>query len=162
MIRLLALLAAFILAVPAAAHQQKITITTMMHNPRTQMLEIVHRVPLHDAEHALQTQGMKAPDIINDIASRRAFARYIANRFSVAEEDGPIALTLLGSEVEGGNLLVYQEAHSPGRGAELLVQSQILADVWSRQENRVNAGTGADTQTAIFRAGDPAKTVLLQ
>jgi len=162
MIRLLAVIAALFLAVPAAAHQQKITITTIAHNPRTQLLEIMHRVPLHDAEHSLETQGIQAPDIINDTESRRAFARYISARFSVATDGGPIELTLLGSEVSGGNLLVYQEAPSPGPGVELKVQSQILTDVWSRQENRVNVGDGAQTRTAIFRSGDPAKVVLLQ
>lgn len=169
MIRLLfalsALLLAFLQVVPAAAHQQKLTITTLAHNPRTGMLEVVHRVPLHDAEHALKTQGITAPDIIGDLESRRAFARYVEARFSVSQQDESqpraVPLTLLGTEIEGGNLMVYQEAPSPGQGTRLLVSSQILTDIWTRQENRVNLGAGTSVDTLIFRSGDRPKSAVL-
>ncbi|MEO1044630.1 MAG: DUF6702 family protein [Pseudomonadota bacterium] len=161
MTRLLIVITALLLAVPVAAHKQKITISTVSHNPRTEMLEVVHRVPLHDAEHALEAQGRKAPDIITDIESRRAFANYVAENFSISSEGEVIALTLLGTEIEGGNLIVLQEGSSPGRGAELLVRAQILSNIWSRQENRVNLGSGTSVNTLIFRAGDSAKSAVL-
>ncbi|MGB3469362.1 MAG: DUF6702 family protein [Erythrobacter sp.] len=165
MMRFLAAVLALILAslsvVPASAHQQKLTISTLSHNPRSGMLEVVHRVPLHDAEHALKTQGIKAPDIIGDLESRRAFARYVEARFTVTRQGETVPLTLLGTEIEGGNLMVYQEAPSPGTGAQLSVSSQILTDVWSRQENRVNIGAGTSVETLIFRAGDRAKSAVL-
>lgn len=161
MTRLLVALMALLLAFPAAAHQQKTAISVLAHNPRTEMLEIVHRVPVHDAEYALKTRGLTAPDILNDIESRRAFARYIAQRFQVERESGPIELVLLGTEVEGRTLLIYQEAKSPGVGVELIVNSQILTDVWSRQVNRVNFGTGTSVETLVFREGDRAKSAVL-
>ena len=100
------LLAAFISAPPAAAHQQKLAISSVAHNPRTDMIEVVHRIPLHDAEHALKQQGVTAPDIIADLESRRAFARYAGRRFSVSVDGTPISFTLLGTEIEGANLMV--------------------------------------------------------
>lgn len=154
MIRALGLLLAFVLAIPAAAHQQKVTISTLEHNSRTGMLEVVHFIPLHDAEHALRAQGVKAPDVVNDVESRRAFARYVAARFRVEANNAPIDLIVLGTDIEGGRLLVYQEAPSPGAGSELLLHAQILTDVWARQENRVNMGTGTNVETLIFRTGD--------
>ncbi|WOE76464.1 DUF6702 family protein [Alterisphingorhabdus coralli] len=161
MTRFLIVLSALLLAVPAVAHKQKITISTVSHNPRTEMLEVVHRVPLHDAEHALKAQGIRAPDVVTDIESRRAFANYVGENFSISAKGEVIALTLLGTEIEGGNLIVLQEAPSPGPGTELLVRSQILSDIWSRQENRVNLGAGTDVNTLIFRSGDPAKSAVL-
>lgn len=154
---LMMLLLALPLAGPAAAHQQKITLTSIAHNERTGMLEVEHRVPLHDAEHALVAQGVRAPDIINDLDSRRAVARYVASRFSVMHKGQAVSLTLLGSEIDGGRLVVYQEAPSPGAGAELRINSQILTDVWARQENRVNLGVGTEVETLIFRDGDTAR-----
>ena len=152
---------ALLLAVPAAAHQQKVTISSIAHNPRSGMLEVVHRVPLHDAEHALRSQGASAPDVVGDVESRRAFAQYVARRFSVKKGEKSIALTLLGSEIEGGRLLVYQEAPSPGPGSEVMVHAQILTEVWSRQENRVNIGTGTTVETLIFSSGDRPKSARL-
>jgi hypothetical protein len=57
----------------ATAHQQKIALTSIAHNDRTGLLEVIHRVPLHDAEHALEAQGVRAPDI--DLESRRVAHR---------------------------------------------------------------------------------------
>lgn len=159
---LLAVLAALVLALPAAAHQQKTAISILSHNARTGMLEVVHRVPLHDAEHALKRRGIAAPDIIGDIPSRREFVRYVAERFTVTHEGEPVAFTLLGSEIDGGSLVIYQEAPSPGPGARLMVRSLILTDVWARQENRVNIGSGTEVATLVFRAGDPARAATLQ
>ncbi|WP_291134808.1 hypothetical protein [Erythrobacter sp.] len=42
------------------------------------------------------------------------------------------------------------------------MRSLILTDVWARQENRVNIGSGTEVETLIFRAGDPAKGATLQ
>ena len=156
-----ALLLALALAAPAQAHRQKITISTIAHNARTGMVEVVHRVPLHDAEHALKAQGVRAPDIINDLPSRRAFARYLAERFTVTAGGEAIAFTLLGSEIEGGNLIVLQEAPSPGSGAAITVLAQILTDYWPQQENRVNLGSGTNVKTLIFEPGDRSKLAVL-
>ena len=142
---------------PTLAHQQKITLSSIAHNEKTGLLEVEHRVPLHDAEHALQAQGVRAPDIINDLESRRTVARYIVSRFWVSHAGEPVEFTLLGTEIDGGRLVVYQQAPSPGPGAQLSIRSQILSDVWLRQENRVNLGVGTEVETLIFHNGDPAK-----
>ncbi|MEO0699273.1 MAG: DUF6702 family protein, partial [Pseudomonadota bacterium] len=124
-------------------------------------LEVVHFIPLHDAEHALRTQGVSAPDIVNDVESRRAFARYVAGRFNVEADGEPVELIVLGTDTDGGRLLVYQEAPSPGAGSELVVHAQILTDVWARQENRVNLGTDTSVETLIFKSGDQPQEGLL-
>ncbi|MDP5102369.1 MAG: hypothetical protein NWP98_00410 [Erythrobacter sp.] len=150
-----------ILATPVWAHQQKIAISTVTINPRTDRLELVHQVPVHDAEHALRVQGAKVPDIVGSADSREAFSRYIVRRF-LLEIDGQAASPdYVGSEIIGGSLFVYQEAPAPAPDASVLVNSQILTDVWARQENRVNIGSGTAVTTFIFTAGDPAREAAL-
>lgn len=161
MIRLLSVLLALMLAIPANAHQQKTAITIIEHNERSGRIEVVHRIPLHDAEHALKLRGDPAPDIIEDLESRRAFVRYAAERFSILVEGAQLDLTLIGSEIEGGSLIFYQEGASPGVGAELVVQSQVLTDIWARQVNRVNVGGGTSPQTLVFTGGEPPKAAVL-
>ena len=66
-------------------------------------------------------------------------------------------LSFVGSEVKGGSLWVYQEMPLPPSSSDVAINSQILTDVWARQENRVNLGGGTDVETLIFRAGDGFK-----
>ena len=145
------------------AHQQKIAISTVSLNPRTGMIEIAHQVPVHDAEHALTAQGIKSPDIIGSPKSREAFAAYVTRRFLFEVDGAPVTPAYVGSEIIGGSLWVYQEVPAPAGGkAVLRFNSQILTDVWARQENRVNIGAGTAPETFIFRSGAPAREALLK
>jgi hypothetical protein len=165
MLRWLVLLAALVLAPPGAApllaHQQKIAISTVSVNPRTERIEVVHQVPVHDAEHALRAQGIKSADIVGSADSREAFARYVARRFLFEVDGEAVSLDYVGSEISGGSLMVYQEAPAPRADAMARVNSQILTDVWARQENRVNLGSGTNVTTFIFTAGEPPREVVL-
>jgi hypothetical protein len=166
MLRRLILLLALVLAPlaaggPALAHQQKITITTVSVNPRTDMIEVIHQVPVHDAEHALALQGVRLPDIVGSATSREDFARYVTTRFMLEVDGKPVDLAYVGSEISGGSLMVYQEAPAPRGEARVRVNSQILTDVWARQENRVNLGSGTRVTTFIFTAGDGAEEGVL-
>jgi hypothetical protein len=159
-IRRFALLFALLLAAPVLAHQQKLAVSTIAVNPRTDRLEVVHQVPVHDAEHALKRQGIAA-DIVGSDKSREAFARYVARRFTLETGGKPVTLEYVGSEVSGGSLMVYREAARPRRGATLSVNSQILTDVWTRQENRVNIGSGTTVRTFVFTMNGPARAFQL-
>ena len=164
-VRLLAMLALVLAplgAGPALAHQQKIAITTISANPRTGMIEIVHQVPVHDSEHALRLQGAQNPDIIGSEVSREAFARYVTRRFLLVVNGEIITPEYVGSEITGGSLWVYQETPAPKGDTQLRINSQILTDIWARQENRVNIGGGTAVTTFIFTAGDPARETQLK
>lgn len=145
----------------ALAHQQKIAISTVAVNPRSGMIEVIHQVPVHDAEHALTAQGVRLPDIVGSAKSREDFARYITARFLLEVNGAPAALAYVGSEISGGSLMVYQEVPAPGGELRVRVNSQILTDVWARQENRVNLGSGTAVTTFIFTAGEPPRAGVL-
>ncbi|OBV10886.1 DUF6702 family protein [Erythrobacter dokdonensis] len=165
MLRRLVLMLALVLAPlaggAALAHQQKIAISTVSVNPRTGMIEIVHQVPVHDAEHALRQQGVRLPDIVGSAKSREDFARYVTTRFMLEVNGVAVTPAYVGSEISGGSLMVYQEAPGPDGEASVRVNSQILTDVWARQENRVNLGRGADVTTFIFTGGEPPREGVL-
>ena len=60
--------------------------------------EVVHQVPVHDAEHALRVQGARVPDIVGSADSREAFARYVADRFLLAVDGEAVMPDYVGSE----------------------------------------------------------------
>ena len=171
MIRRLLVLLALVLAPlgagPASAHQQKFTISTVSVNERTGMIEIAHQVPVHDAEHALVVQrtgnpNIHTPDIIGSEDSREAFARYVTRRFLLMVNGEIITPDYVGSEIKGGSLWVYQETPAPEGEAMVRLNSQILTDVWARQENRVNIGGGTNVTTFIFHSGDTPQSAQLR
>jgi hypothetical protein len=167
MLRRLLIVLALVLApwgaITALAHQQKIAITTLALNPRSGMIEIAHQVPVHDAEHALIAQGIRSPDIIGSVQSREAFAAYVTRRFLLEVDGAAVTPAYVGSEIIGGSLWVYQEVPAPPAGkAALRFNSQILTDVWARQENRVNIGGGTAPETFIFHAETSAREAWLQ
>ncbi|MDC8829221.1 hypothetical protein OIK42_00475 [Alteromonas sp. chi3] len=135
----------------AVAHQQKIAITTVLFNPRTENIEIMHRFNLHDAEHAVKALFKKTADILDDQETQTAFAGYVAERFMLRNaEESNLALKLVGYEVDGKHFWVYQETEQPPALAGLQVRHDALRDLWPSQVNTINVEGKGDLQTLTF------------
>ena len=142
---------ALLLVGPALAHQQKAALTEILFNPRTGNIEVVHRFILHDAEHAVRKELGIGEGLVGSPDTQMAFATYVAERFSIATPEGtPLPLTLLGAEVEGGHLWVYQETPEPDGLTAFSVRHDALRDVWPKQVNRVNVKRDGTIKTLIF------------
>jgi len=140
----------------AWAHQKKTAITTILFNERTANIEIMHRFLIHDAEHAVkQIRGDSFGEQANIIASentRQAFSQYVSERFSILDQDGELLeLTLLGSEIDGGSIWVYQETPIPTDLQSMTIRQNALRDIWREQVNRVNIERNKSTETLIFQ-----------
>ena len=145
---------------PAAAHEQKAAITRVLFNPRTKNIEIMHRFLLHDAEHAVKQIFGGQANILEDETSRQRFADYVHRRFAMARADGtPIALSLIGQEIDGRYLWVYEEAPTPPGLKGLEIRHAALRDIWPRQINLVNVERGDDLWTVTFTGAATALAV---
>ncbi len=152
--RVAALLAALLLALPLAAHQQKEAITRVLFNPRTGNIEVMHRFLLHDAEHAVKELFGDAADLLGSAADRDQFEDYVHERFSLTDQDGrPITLTPVGNEIETRFLWVYAEAPLPENLSALTMTHDALRDLWPDQINLVNVEQNKEVQSAIFAEG---------
>ncbi len=151
---LLGLLFAVIGAVELTAHEQKVAETDILYNERSGNLEIAHRFILHDAEHTLHQATKSRGDLSTSAEARRAFSRYVASRFQITRADGQaLELTLVGEEIEGGSLWVYQEAKLPEpMDTPFYLENQILHDVVLGQVNRVNIRYRSQVKTFVFEA----------
>ena len=56
-----------------SAHQQKTAFSTILFNPRTENIEIMHRFRVHDAEHAVKEILGKNADIIGSKKTQNQF-----------------------------------------------------------------------------------------
>lgn len=152
------LLSALLLgAAPVQAHQMKSAISKVLFNPRTGNLEVMHRFYLHDAEHAVKHLQHKKADLLNDAESRQHFADYVAQHFALRvilaaptikaqampPTVKPLQFRLLGAELDGRFIWVYQETPLPvqlplQQELQLEVQHTSLMELWPSQVNAVN------------------------
>ncbi len=133
------------------AHQIKAAITTVLFNPRTENIEVMHRFNLHDAEHAVKRLFDKQADILDDQKTQQAFAEYVTQRFSVRNAGGKaLALNLVGFETEGKFFWVYQETAQPPELEGLQIQHDALRDLWPSQVNTLNVEGMGDIKTLRF------------
>jgi len=152
------LLAVIVLLVShlAMAHEQKAVVTTIEANSRTGMLEVVHRFSLHDVEHAVRDMHWPATDILASTEDQARFAQFVAGQFSLQVSGPPpseLLLTLVGQELEGRYLWVYQESPAPEDLSELVVSSTILRRVWPVHQHLVNVTIDQSPRSLVFKAG---------
>jgi hypothetical protein len=149
-------------SIPSHAHQQKTAVTRLLFNSNTGSLEIMHRLFLHDAEHAASVVFGTKQDIIESADSRALFGSYVVNRFALAVDDSASLQELsplyLGEEIDGQYLWVYQEipgfaTRHIGKALQLRIINSVLRDVWPDQSNLVNVERGGSIESITFAVG---------
>jgi len=151
-------------SLPALGHRLNAALTTVELNERRERLEVVHRFYVHDAEQALPLLLGNAGrhDLYDDPAARLRFALYVHERFALSAGGSPLTLDLLGAEIDGDYLWVYQIGPIPGADADTLrVRQPALQELWPDQVNQVNVHLRGPPRTLEFRAGDDAGSVTL-
>jgi hypothetical protein len=153
-----ATLGAGLLPLPAFAHRQKLTFTEISYNDSAHLLEVSHRIHLDDAEDAMAITGITdAPDLTS-LRARALFALYVEAQFSIKITDASIALELLGAQIEGHYIYVYQQAEMlTAPAGPLLIKCEILRALFSDQSNHVNIALGDSVKTLTFSRNDGSK-----
>ena len=135
----------------AQAHQIKAAITTVLFNPRTENIEVMHRFNLHDAEHAVKALFDKHADIMDDVKTQQQFADYVAHHFAILNAAGEsLKLADVGFEVEGKHFWVYQETAEPPVLEGIKIRHDALRDLWPKQVNTLNVEGKGDIKTLTF------------
>lgn len=143
----------------AFAHRAKRALTTVTWNARTQTLEVVHRLHAHDAQQALMSVSGLAHPVLSELEPRARLALYVEKNFVLTHGDGaPLALKLIGAQLDGDHVLVFQEAVLDAVPEGIGVYSTILQDVFPAQVNDVKITLGAKKDLLSFTKDDSRKT----
>ena len=143
--------ALLIAAFSLSAHQQKSAISTVLFNPRTDNIEIMHRFKVHDAEHAVKQIFGKEADIIDSKKTQEQFGDYVNQRFYLFDDDGlPLPLKMVWVELDGKFFWVYQETTQPTKIDNMTVRHDALRDIWPEQINTINVEGKGKLQTLTF------------
>jgi hypothetical protein len=144
-------------APPALAHRSQSVLSTVTWNTATSTLEVMHRMHAHDAEVGLAlSTGVETVDI-TQMRNQAQLMFYVEKRFSLSDGKAAIALSPVGAEFQSEAIVLYQEAKRAAPPAELVIEDQILCDVFDGQTNLVNVKLAQRTRTLIFIAKDGPK-----
>jgi hypothetical protein len=102
---------------------------------------------------------------IDHLEGQAQLALYVETRFSVAAIEGdeigaPLVLDLIGAEVDGDYVLVYQE-FSGSLPPNVAVRNDILRDIFPEQINHVNIAINQSVHSLIFKDKDAWKSAQL-
>jgi hypothetical protein len=80
----------------------------------------------------------------------------VASQFAVASLTGqPLALELVGFQIDGREFWVYQEVARPADLTGLNIRQPVLQDIWVEQRNLVNVeGFSEQRQSVTFGRDD--------
>ncbi len=122
----------------AMSHQMKESISVMTFNQNSGLVEIAHRIYVHDAEVVLKHISDLNRDLLTDHQAQNDFVQYIVNHFSVKFDSVPLALKLLGLEIEGQHIWIYQEYPYSVKPNFISVNYNAMMDLWPDQRHVIN------------------------
>jgi hypothetical protein len=149
-------IAAFGAAVPALAHRLERTESEIRITPDG-AISVIHVYHLQDAQSALFQAGIIAQPDLSPLRARAKLALYTQDHFTVAADGVPAKLDIIGAEIEGDKVYVYQDGVITD-GA-LSVDARMLRDLIKAQSNSVNIVRGGKTLTLDFKGDDGPKQV---
>ena len=139
-----------VLMIPSSmAHRAPGCLTTIKWNDASRRTEIIHRLHIHDAEVGVSASRGIAGLSVGDTEGRAHIALYVEEHFHIISDDDPLPLELVGAEISGNDILVYQEYPKP-LPQDILIQNSILRDAFPKQVNRVNIEDAAGVQSLLF------------
>ena len=138
----------------AFAHRMPGSLSTIKTNAETGIIEIIHRLHIHDAELGMVVLTGERDLTLDQLDGRARLALYVEEQFSIAPViDGEIGsrlpLELIGAELDGEFVLVYQQ-YDGTLPADIAISDTILSDVFPGQINHVNVATGDEIRSLTF------------
>lgn len=146
------------------AHQQKAAVTTISIDQTAQLLQVTHRVYIHDAEHILKqvimNKKFSRSDLQLDTKAQKALGEYVSQQFALRRHaNKTIKLNYLGQEVEGKFLWVYQEIPITETMSDLSIKHDVFRKVWPSQRNLVNVEQQGELRSLEFSGADEWQSV---
>jgi len=148
-------------ALPAYAHREKATVSKIIWSDAESFLYVTHKFHLHQTEVSLFEAGITQSAKFESLRARAQLALYVENNFTLHTLSGtPVQLALLGAEIEGRDVYVYQEVKLDKAPDGLIISSNLLRDIITDQINHVDVNLGGETRSLAFRGNDGSKKAL--
>ena len=138
---------------PVKAHEAARVETEVKLGPN-ETLDVTHVLQLSAAQRLLFKAGIIDKNDMTGLKARAQAALYASERFELNANDEPIELTILGAEVQGGHLYIYQTGALSELPENWSARNSILRDLSPRFDNMINLPTATGIQTLVFSGSD--------
>ena len=142
-------LAAITLTAPIAAHDAPRVETVVALNA-DETLDVTHTLQLSAAQRLLFKAGVIEKNDMTGLKARAQAALYASDRFELNANGERIELNILGAEVQGGHLYIYQTGVLHEFPDSWSAKNSILRDLSPRFDNVVNVPTANGIRTIVF------------
>ena len=113
-------------------------------------LDVTHVLQLSAAQRLLFKAGVIEKNDMTGLRSRAQAALYSSERFELKADGDTIPLDILGAEVAGGHLYIYQTGTLEALPETWSAKNLILRDLSPRFDNVINVPTKDGIRTLVF------------
>ena len=137
----------------ASAHEAARVETEVKLSPSGN-LDVTHVLQLSAAQRLLFKAGVIDKNDMTGLRSRAQAALYSSERFELKADGDTIPLDILGAEVEGGHLYIYQTGTLEALPDSWSAKNLILRDLSPRFDNVINLPTKDGIRTLTFSGAE--------
>ncbi len=148
-------------AMRAYSHREKNMVIETLWSPKNELLYASHKFHLHQTEVSLFEAGITHSAKFESLRARAELALYVEKNFTIESLEGtPLPLEVLGAEIEGRDVWVYQQARLNTAPKGLIVTCDLLRGIIPNQINHVDVKLGGKTHSLAFSGNDGPKKAL--
>lgn len=148
-------------ALPAYAHREKTTVSDVVWSEADGFLYATHKFHLHQTEVSLFEAGITHSAKFESLRARAELALYVEKNFVLQMLNGErLPLEILGAEIEGRDVYVYQQAKLRRAPEGLIVTANLLRGIIPGQINHVDINIFGKINSLAFRGKDGPKKAL--
>jgi len=125
------------------AHEERVHTTEVIFNDNTNLIEIMHRLSVHDIEHFYALFFNDNIDLLTSIEDTEAIAKFVVDHFSLDffcsdSICNSSNVQYVGSEIDRGYFWVYQEIGIPKDLTRISVSNSLFMELWEGQVNMLS------------------------
>lgn len=113
-------------------------------------VEVTHTLQLSAAQRLLFNAGIIDKNDMTGLRARAQAALYSSERFELIADGKTIPLNILGAELGGGHLYIYQTGSLDALPKTWSAKNSILRDLSPRFDNVINVPTEDGIRTIVF------------
>lgn len=140
-------------AAPTQAHDAPRVETVVEFNDAGE-LGVTHTLQLSAAQRLLFKASIIDKNDMTGLKSRAQAALYASERFELRADGKTVPLEILGAELGGGHLYIYQTGSLPALPTNWSAKNSILRDLSPRFDNIINVPTADGIRTIVFSGSD--------